>query len=108
LNEIARQSGVGILIKEDQLPVKPEVLAACEMLGFDPLYVANEGKLVALVPGDCADAVLNAMRTHPLGVDAVHIGGVLELPEGRVLMRTAIGATRVVDVLAGEMLPRIC
>ncbi|TFH37945.1 MAG: hydrogenase expression/formation protein HypE [Anaerolineales bacterium] len=108
LNEIAHQSGVGIFIDEDRLPVKPEVQAACEMLGFDPLYVANEGKLVALVSRDCAESVLLAMRAHPLGVDAVRIGEVQVSPSGRVLMRTAIGATRVVDVLAGEMLPRIC
>jgi hydrogenase expression/formation protein HypE len=108
LNEIASQSNVGILIDETQIPVKPEVESACEMLGFDPLYVANEGKLVALVPAECADDVLAAMQEHPLGVDAVRVGEVQEAPEGRVLMRTAIGATRVVDVLAGEMLPRIC
>lgn len=108
LNEIARQSGVGILIDEEQLPIKPEVLGACEMLGFDPIYVANEGKLVAIVPPDEADRVLMAMRDHPLGSDAVRIGEVQQAPAGRVLMRTAIGATRVVDILAGEMLPRIC
>jgi hydrogenase expression/formation protein HypE len=108
LNEIARQSGVGILLDEVQLPVKPEVLGACEMLGFDPIYVANEGKLIAIVPADSAEGVLKAMRAHPLGTGAVRIGEVQESPEGRVLMRTAIGATRVVDVLAGEMLPRIC
>jgi hydrogenase expression/formation protein HypE len=108
LNEIARQSEVGMLIDEDQLPVKPEVEAACEMLGFDPMYVANEGKLVALVPADRAEDVLKAMRQHPLGVDAVCLGEVQDAPKGRVLMRTIIGATRVVDVLAGEMLPRIC
>ena len=108
LNEIARQSDRAILIEEDQLPVKPEVQAACEILGFDPLYVANEGKLVVIVPDRCAENVLEAMRAHPLGVNAVRIGGVQDLPAGRVLMHTAIGATRVVDVLAGEMLPRIC
>jgi hydrogenase expression/formation protein HypE len=108
LNEIARQSELSILIEETSLPVKPEVMAACEMLGFDPLYVANEGKLVAFVPQDCVAAVLEAMRAYPLGSDAVQIGTVQASPKGRVLMRTAIGATRVVDVLAGEMLPRIC
>lgn len=108
LNEIARQSGVGIVLDEETLPVKAEVLGACEMLGFDPLYVANEGKLVAILPAENAPAVLAAMRAHPLGVGAVRIGEVQQSPVGRVLMRTAIGATRVVDVLAGEMLPRIC
>jgi len=108
LNEIARQSDLGILIEEDKLLVKPEVQAACEMLGFDPLYVANEGKLVALVPNGYTEKVLESMRTHPLGVDAVRIGRAQKSPEGRVLMHTAIGGTRVVDVLAGEMLPRIC
>jgi hydrogenase expression/formation protein HypE len=108
LNEIARQSGVGILIDEEQLPVKAEVLGACEMLGFDPIYVANEGKLIAIVPADDAEEVLRTMQAHPLGAGAVRIGDVQDSPQGRVLMRTAIGATRVVDVLAGEMLPRIC
>jgi hydrogenase expression/formation protein HypE len=108
LNEIARQSGVGILIDEEQIPVKAEVLGACEMLGFDPIYVANEGKLIAIVPADDAEEVLKTMRAHPLGAGAVRIGDVQVSPQGRVLMRTVIGATRVVDVLAGEMLPRIC
>jgi hydrogenase expression/formation protein HypE len=108
LNEIARQSGVGILLDEVQLPVMPEVMGACEMLGFDPIYVANEGKLIAIVPAEGAEDVLKAMQAHPLGAGAVRIGEVQESPKERVLMRTAIGATRVVDVLAGEMLPRIC
>jgi hydrogenase expression/formation protein HypE len=108
LNEIARQSEAGIMIDEDQLPVKAEVLGACEMLGFDPIYVANEGKLIAIVPAKDADVVLEAMRAHPLGEGAVRLGEVQDSPSGRVLMRTSIGATRVVDVLAGEMLPRIC
>ena len=108
LNEIAKQSGVGILVDEEVLPVKAEVLGACEMLGFDPMYVANEGKLVAIVPGEQAEPVLQAMRAHPLGAEAARIGEIQEGPAGRVLMRTVIGATRVVDVLAGEMLPRIC
>jgi hydrogenase expression/formation protein HypE len=108
LNEIARQSDVGILIDEEHIPVKAEVLGACEMLGFDPLYVANEGKLLAIVAAEAADDVMKAMQNHPLGIAAVRIGEVAEAPAGRVLMRTAIGATRVLDVLAGEMLPRIC
>lgn len=108
LNEIARQSEVAINLEETAIPVRPEVAAACEILGFDPLYVANEGKLVAVVPTEDADKVLAAMRATPYGADACKIGVVEEAPSGRVLMRTAIGGTRVVDMLSGEMLPRIC
>lgn len=108
LNEIARQSGVGIWIDEQSIPVHRAVEAACEMLGFDPLYVANEGKLVAVVPAKASKEVLSAMRSQPYGQDACRIGEVAEEPAGRVLMRTAIGGTRVVETLSGEMLPRIC
>jgi hydrogenase expression/formation protein HypE len=108
LNEIALQSKVGIEIDEDSIPVRPAVQAACELLGFDPLYIANEGKLVAIVAPDSAEAVLQAMRHHPYGKDSCRIGRVTADPVGRLLMRTAIGGTRVVDILAGEMLPRIC
>ncbi len=108
LNEIAQQSEVSIQIDEITIPVTLPVMAACEMLGFDPFYVANEGKVVAIVPTAYADAVLDSMRAHPLGEQAVRIGDVTAEPAGRVLMKTAIGGTRVVDVLAGEMLPRIC
>lgn len=108
LNEIARQSQVGILIDERAVPVRQPVAAACEMLGFDPLYVANEGKLVAIVGREDAEALLQAMRAAPYGGEAVVIGEVKESPQGRVLVRTEIGTTRVVDMLAGEMLPRIC
>jgi hydrogenase expression/formation protein HypE len=108
LNEIATQSNVGILLDEKTLPIRPEVGAACEMLGFDPLYVANEGKLVAFVPREDVDAVLSAMNKTRYGEDAVIIGEVAAGPKGRVLLKTAIGSTRVVDMLAGEMLPRIC
>jgi hydrogenase expression/formation protein HypE len=108
LNEIARQSGVAIVLDETTIPVRPEVEAACEMLGFDPLYVANEGKLLACVPDEDADKVLKAMRAAKYGADACRIGTVEEDPQGRVLMKTSIGGTRVIDVLAGEMLPRIC
>jgi len=108
LNEIARQSNVCILLDENSLPVKPGVRAACEMLGFDPLYVANEGKLIAIVSPREAQKVLDAMRAHRYGKDAVSVGEVQAVPSKRVLMKTAIGTTRVVDVLAGEMLPRIC
>lgn len=108
LNEIARQSHVGIAIREQDIPVQPAVAAACEMLGFDPLYVANEGKLIAIVHPEDADAVLQIMRTTRYGEGAVIVGEVVASPAGRVLMRTSIGSTRVVDMLAGEMLPRIC
>jgi len=108
LNEIATQSDVVIELYEEQIPVRPAVEAACEMLGFDPLYVPNEGKLVAILPEEDAEAALALMHELPYGKDACRIGHVGEAPSGRVLMRTAIGGTRVVDVLAGEMLPRIC
>jgi hydrogenase expression/formation protein HypE len=108
LNEIARQSQAGIVIHERDIPVRPAVAAVCEMLGFDPLYVANEGKLVAIVDHRIAGEALLAMRNSPYGKDAVIIGEVHETPPGRVLMKTTIGSTRVVDMLSGEMLPRIC
>ena len=107
LNEIARQSNVTIRLDERSLPVRPAVEAACEMLGFDPLYVANEGKLTAIVAPQEADAVLAAMRATVYGEQACRVG-IVEAGAGQVLMNTAIGGTRVVDVLAGEMLPRIC
>lgn len=108
LNEIAAQSNVGILLKEEAIPVHRQVRAACEMLGFDPLYVANEGKLVAMVAPEEADSVLRAMRATRYGEEAVIIGEVTENPRGRVLLKTGLGSTRIVDMLAGEMLPRIC
>jgi len=108
LNEIARQSGVCILLDENSIPVRPAVRAACEMLGFDPLYVANEGKLVAIVAQQETDKVLEAMRSTRYGSESVIVGEVQAAPAKRVLMKTFIGTTRVVDVLAGEMLPRIC
>jgi len=108
LNEIAGQSGVGIVLDEETIPVHPEVNAACEMLGFDPLYVANEGKLIAIVAREDAEKVLSAMKQTRYGEGAVAIGEVAAEPKGRVLLKTALGSTRVVDMLAGEMLPRIC
>jgi hydrogenase expression/formation protein HypE len=108
LNEIARQSQVGIVIHEDRIPTHPEVAAACELLGFDPLYVANEGKAIVVVGREDADAVLQAMHETRYGETAVIIGEVSAEPRKRVLMKTVIGSTRVVDVLMGEMLPRIC
>ncbi|MHB1006103.1 MAG: hydrogenase expression/formation protein HypE [Chloroflexota bacterium] len=108
LNEIAEQSGVAIWLDETMLPVRDGVRAACEMLGYDPLYVANEGKLVATVPADMAENVLSAMRRSPQGLEASIVGEVREGTIGRVTMRTSVGGTRVVDMLAGELLPRIC
>ena len=108
LNEIAKTSDVGMIIEERYIPVRDSVQGACEILGLDPLYVANEGKLVAIVAPEAAAAVLRRMREHPLGVDAQMIGEVVGDNSGRLLMKTAIGGTRVVDVLFGEELPRIC
>lgn len=108
LNEIAEQSRVAISLEEETLPVRDGVRAACEMLGFDPLYVANEGKVVAVVAAGAAEAVVAAMRRTPQGRDARIIGRVREGPAGRVTLRTRIGGTRIVDMLAGELLPRIC
>ena len=108
LNEIAGQSSAGMRILETEIPIRAEVQGACEMLGLDPLYVANEGKLVAIVAPDQADAILAAMRAHPLGRDAVRIGTVTTENPGRVVLQTAYGTTRIVDMLAGDQLPRIC
>jgi hydrogenase expression/formation protein HypE len=108
LNEIAESSGVGIELEESSLPIHEEVRGACELLGLDPLYVANEGKLIAIVAPESADAVLQAMRRHPLGLEAQIIGTVKREIPGLVTMRTAFGTTRIVDMLAGDQLPRIC
>ena len=108
LNEIAEMSRMGIEIIEDNIPLKPEVAGACELLGFDPLYLANEGKLLAFVSADNADEVLEAIRSDPHGKDAAVIGEVLEDHPGRVFLKTRIGGKRIVDMLAGEQLPRIC
>jgi hydrogenase expression/formation protein HypE len=108
LNEIATQSRCGMVIREAALPVKPQVRAACEFLGLDPLYVANEGKLCAIVPAGDATRVLGAMRAHPLGSDAAIIGEVIDDPHHFVQMETSFGGRRNVDWLTGEQLPRIC
>ncbi|SPE21085.1 carbamoyl phosphate phosphatase, hydrogenase 3 maturation protein [Burkholderiales bacterium] len=108
LNEIARQSGVGMMLQERAIPVGAGVQAACELLGLDPLYVANEGKLIAIVPPTEAQPVLDAMRAHPLGAQAAEIGIVTEDQHHFVQMTTAFGGRRVVDWLSGEQLPRIC
>ena len=108
LNEIARQSGVGMMLQESALPIVPEVAAACEFLGLDPLYVANEGKLLAIVAPEDADTLLAAMRTHPLGSHAALIGSVHADAQHFVQMTTRLGGRRIVDWLTGEQLPRIC
>jgi hydrogenase expression/formation protein HypE len=108
LNEIAHQSKVGMLIQETEIPVRDSVRGACEILGLDPLYVANEGKLVAVVGGEIADRMVEKMRANSLGADARIIGEVVIEHPGMVLMKTEIGGTRVVDTLFGEQLPRIC
>ncbi len=108
LNEIADQSRVAILLDEARIPIHPPVRAACEMLGFDALYVANEGKVIVIVPEAETEAALLAMRSSKYGSEATRIGIVQESPAKRVLMRTLIGGTRILDMLSGEMLPRIC
>jgi hydrogenase expression/formation protein HypE len=108
LNEIAKRANVGMLLREQSIPVRESVRGACEVLGLDPLYVANEGKLLAVVRTDMAEAVLREMRAHPLGQDAAIIGEVVADHPGMVLMKTEIGGTRVLDVMFGEQLPRIC
>lgn len=108
LNELAVQSGKGILINEERIPLRREVVWACEMLGLDPLYLANEGKVIAVVAPDAADCVLDAMRSLPEGEGSVAIGQVIAEEEGLVLLETELGATRVLGMLEGEPLPRIC
>lgn len=107
-NELAQVTGLGVILDELLLPVAPQVRGACDMLGIDPLYVANEGKFVAVVPAEEAEAAVAALRTDPLGADASVIGEVVENPGGIVAMRTPFGGTRIVDMLVGDPLPRIC
>src|SRR4029079_9980410 len=117
-NELARDSNLGVVLDETLLPIAPAVVGACDLLGIDPLYVANEGKLVAVVAPDEADAALAAMRSHPLGADAAsigeigaeasHIGGTVAEPQAIVVLLTGFGGTRIVDMLVGDPLPRIC
>ena len=107
-NEVARSAGVAVVVDEEAVPVRPEVRGACELLGIDPLYVACEGRLVAVVDGDQADAALGALRSHPLGEGAAVIGRVKDDPPGLVLLKTSFGGTRIVDLLVGDPLPRIC
>ncbi|MFQ5735568.1 MAG: hydrogenase expression/formation protein HypE [Thermodesulfobacteriota bacterium] len=108
LNEFASASGCGFLIREDAVPVKEAVRGACELLGFDPLYLANEGKLVAVVAKEDAEGTLAAMRRSPLGAGAAIIGEAIEKPAGKVLLETSIGNRRILDMLSGAQLPRIC
>jgi hydrogenase expression/formation protein HypE len=108
LNELAAASGVGVELFEAAIPVRGEVRAACEMLGLDPLYVANEGKLIAVAAPDQAEGLLDVMRHHPLGKSAAIIGQVVDLHPGMVTMHSIVGGERVVTMLAGEQLPRIC
>ena len=108
LNELAQQSKVGIVVDEAKIPVKPEVKAACELLGLDPLYVANEGKLVAIIHPADADKILTQMKKNNYGRDAAIIGEVTNEHAGKVVMKTKLGPSRIVDMLSGELLPRIC
>ncbi len=108
LNEMAAQSQAAFLIEEEKIPVRDEVRGVCELLGLDPLYLANEGKLVAVVPPHAADKVLEAMRGHPYGEASVVIGQVLSDHPGRVIMKTTLGAHRLLEMAVGELLPRIC
>jgi hydrogenase expression/formation protein HypE len=107
-NEVARAAGVAVVVDEDAVPVRPDVRGACELLGIDPLYVACEGRLVAIVDGDQVDAAMAALRSHPLGEEAAVIGRVRDDPPGLVLLKTSFGGTRIVDLLVGDPLPRIC
>jgi hydrogenase expression/formation protein HypE len=108
LNEIAKSADVGVLVSEDDIPVRAEVRGAAELLGIDPMYVACEGRLVAVVDGDQAERAVEALRAHPLGEKAAIIGHVTEGPSGIVQLKTAFGGTRIVDLLVGDPLPRIC
>jgi len=107
-NELAQESGFGVVLDEPSLPVAPMVNGACEMLGIDPLYVANEGKVLAVVAAEEAAEGLAALRAHPLGRSAVDIGEIVAEPAATVVLRTAFGGTRIVDMLVGDPLPRIC
>jgi hydrogenase expression/formation protein HypE len=108
LNEIAKAAEVGVMVSEDAIPVRPEVRGACELLGIDPMYVACEGRLVAVVPGSSASAAVETLRAHPLGAEAAVIGSVVAEQPGIVRLKTSFGGTRIVDMLVGDPLPRIC
>jgi hydrogenase expression/formation protein HypE len=108
LNEIAAQSKIGINIEDAAIPVRPPVSAMCELLGLDPLYIANEGKLLAFAPAVAADAILNVMRRHKYGKDAAIIGHATAEHNARVTLRTRLGTSRILSMLSGDILPRIC
>ena len=108
LNEVAVAADVGVVVEEDQIPVRTQVRGAAELLGIDPMYVASEGRMVAIVDGEQADRALAALRAHPLGEQAAVIGHITADPPGIVLLKTAFGGTRIVDLLVGDPLPRIC
>lgn len=108
LNELAMQSGAGILLDEEAIPVRPEVESVCELLGFEPLYLANEGKLIAFVPAERTEALLDVMHAHPYGKEARRIGVVTDKAPGQVAMKTALGGIRIVDMPTGSLVPRIC
>jgi hydrogenase expression/formation protein HypE len=107
-NELARDTNLGVVLDETLLPIAPAVVGACDLLGIDPLYVANEGKVVAVVPPDEAEAALASMRSHPLGCNAARIGEIVAEPQSIVVLLTSFGGTRIVDMLVGDPLPRIC
>ena len=108
LNELAAQSGTGILLEEESLPVRPEGEGVCELLGFEPLYLANEGKLIAFVPAEKTETLLKVMHAHPYGKEARRIGAVTDKAPGQVAMKTALGGIRIVDMPTGSLVPRIC
>jgi hydrogenase expression/formation protein HypE len=108
MNEIARAADVGVLVNEDAIPVRDQVRGASELLGIDPMYVACEGRMVVVVEGAVADVALSALRAHPAGAQAAIIGHVIAEPKGIVQLRTSFGGTRIVDLLVGDPLPRIC
>jgi hydrogenase expression/formation protein HypE len=108
LNEVAKAAGVAVAVDEDAVPVRAEVRGACELLGIDPLYVACEGRIVVIVDPGAADAAVAALRAHPLGTGATVVGHVAEDPPGLVLLKTGFGGTRIIDLLVGDPLPRIC
>jgi hydrogenase expression/formation protein HypE len=107
-NELVKDCPYALILDEASLPIQPQVLGACDMLGIDPLYVANEGKFVAIVAPDEADAAVSALRTHPLGAAATVVGEIVPEPHGIVALRTSFGGSRIVDMLVGDPLPRIC
>jgi len=108
LVEIAEAAGISLALDEERLPIREEVQGACEMLGLDPLYVANEGRFVAFIEAADVERALSSLHSHPLGVEAVQIGRVIDGQPGLVTLKSRIGAKRIVDMLSGEQLPRIC